>query len=666
MGERKGQNFYYPPDFDPKKHGSLNGYHGVHALRERANKISEGVLIIRFELPFNIYCGTNPDNPDKTIKGCRRHLGIGKRWNAEKKKVGMYYTTPIYQFKLRCSSCSNAIIIKTDPGNLDYVVSEGGQRMNQSWDPVENGQLVPEDKAVGRKLADDAMFRLEHESGDQGKNQKDQAPRLGRMIGLNDRMKDDYMTNRFLRDRFREEKKERKEALLVQEKLKAKAGLDIDILAEREQDIKMARLLSLQAHVGAEETLESTRDSIGDKDIFARETKAAATKKELALHTLKKAAGSRQKMMVKEKGFGVVLRKVARRESDALAECRIVSPAKRSLSTSSLSTPSLSSSAATSPSNVSPNFPCGGGAEQMSAPSFAGFGGRQEEVEEERRPGGGGRSGGGAAIAPPPSLIASSSSPPPAISGVNKGARPGLGIAAKIMAKYGYRDGEGLGKDKQGISQALIVEKTSRKGGIIINKASLGTPPPDQPPWTGAPTPPVGLSQPASLYDDLAAAAANEPGFEDDDEYGGAGGGGGGAGEGGGAGGGGGDAEYGSVPMAPPAAPAKAKQSITDMMRNPSKVVMMENMVGPGEVDEELEPEVKEECETKYGDIVRVQILERTAVAPEETVRIFLEFKRVESATKALVDLNGRFFGGRQVRARFYSVERFHEGGLLD
>ena len=29
-------------------------------------------------------------------------------------------------------------------------------------------------------------------------------------------------------------------------------------------------------------------------------------------------------------------------------------------------------------------------------------------------------------------------------------------------------------------------------------------------------------------------------------------------------------------------------------------------MVGPGEVDEELEPEVKEECETKYGEIVAV------------------------------------------------------------
>lgn len=63
--------------------------------------------------------------------------------------------------------------------------------------------------------------------------------------------------------------------------------------------------------------------------------------------------------------------------------------------------------------------------------------------------------------------------------------------------------------------------------------------------------------------------------------------------------------------MAPPSAPTpRPKPSITDMMKNPSKVVMMMNMVGPGEVDAELEPEVKEECETKYGDIVKVKLLE--------------------------------------------------------
>ena len=38
MGERKGQNKYYPPDFDHKKHFSLNGYHGVHALQKEVQE----------------------------------------------------------------------------------------------------------------------------------------------------------------------------------------------------------------------------------------------------------------------------------------------------------------------------------------------------------------------------------------------------------------------------------------------------------------------------------------------------------------------------------------------------------------------------------------------------------------------------------------------------
>ena len=62
-------------------------------------------------------------------------------------------------------------------------------------------------------------------------------------------------------------------------------------------------------------------------------------------------------------------------------------------------------------------------------------------------------------------------------------------------------------------------------------------------------------------------------------------------------------------------------------------------MVGPGEVDDELEPEIKEECHTKYGDVNKVIIFEIPNVAPEEAVRIFIEFKRVESAIKGNVDI---------------------------
>ena len=57
-------------------------------------------------------------------------------------------------------------------------------------------------------------------------------------------------------------------------------------------------------------------------------------------------------------------------------------------------------------------------------------------------------------------------------------------------------------------------------------------------------------------------------------------------------------------------------------------------MVGPGEVDDDLEPEIKEECNGKYGDVASVMIYEIPGAVPEEAVRIFIEFKRVESAIK--------------------------------
>ena len=40
---------------------------------------------------------------------------VGVRYNAEKKKVGNYYTTPIYRFRMKCHLCDNHFEIETDP-----------------------------------------------------------------------------------------------------------------------------------------------------------------------------------------------------------------------------------------------------------------------------------------------------------------------------------------------------------------------------------------------------------------------------------------------------------------------------------------------------------------------------------------------------------------------
>lgn len=49
----------------------------------------------------------------------------------------------------------------------------------------------------------------------------------------------------------------------------------------------------------------------------------------------------------------------------------------------------------------------------------------------------------------------------------------GGSVAAKIMAKYGFKEGQGLGKQEQGMSMALQVEKTSKRGGRIIHEKEI-------------------------------------------------------------------------------------------------------------------------------------------------------------------------------------------------
>lgn len=112
---------------------------------------------------------------------------------------------------------------------------------------------------------------------------------------------------------------------------------------------------------------------------------------------------------------------------------------------------------------------------QMSLPPVAsGFAGRWDEEEEihepvQKAP----RVGGGVAIAPPPSLQEPLETAPIFPTKPPSTSYGGSSVAAKIMAKYGFKEGQGLGKQEQGMSMALQVEKTSKRGGRIIHEKEI-------------------------------------------------------------------------------------------------------------------------------------------------------------------------------------------------
>ncbi|KAK3580942.1 hypothetical protein CHS0354_006967 [Potamilus streckersoni] len=265
MAERKAVNKYYPPDWDPSK-GSINEYVGQHPLRDRARKLHMGILVIRFEMPYNIWCD-----------GCNSHIGMGVRYNAEKKKVGNYFSTPIYQFRMKCHLCDNYFEIKTDPKNHDYVIVSGARRKEQRWDPKENEQIVPEDKATQKKLANDAMFKLEHGTDDQQKG-KAVIMGLGQIAYRRSEWKDDYLLNKLARNKFRSEKKAAQTAREADMRLLEKSSLDIPLLQEKEEDIRLAGLIKYSTVQSYDEKQIEKRKEIEKRPFFTLKAKTSTAK----------------------------------------------------------------------------------------------------------------------------------------------------------------------------------------------------------------------------------------------------------------------------------------------------------------------------------------------------------------------------------------------------
>ncbi|KAL8820882.1 MAG: hypothetical protein Q9191_007423 [Dirinaria sp. TL-2023a] len=228
---------YVPPEHEGTT--SANKLAGKHALGSRARKSAQGILTVRFEMPFAIWCLTCPK---PTI------IGQGVRFNAEKKKVGNYHSTPIFSFRMKHNVCGGPIEIRTDPKNTAYLVTEGAKKRDTGEDKeAEDGQISVRTEEERARLQNDAFAALEVKVDDKRQQSTDKS-RIEELQTVKEKDWDDpYAASKKLRRVFRADRKLRQEKEKGTEALKDRMSLGLDILEETEADRSRAGLVDFGA-----------------------------------------------------------------------------------------------------------------------------------------------------------------------------------------------------------------------------------------------------------------------------------------------------------------------------------------------------------------------------------------------------------------------------------
>ena len=231
MAERKSQNKYYPPDWDPQLYGTINLMVKSRKpqkrpqMQEPGNHPREYGRRVRFELPFSVWCD-----------GCGNHVGMGVRYHALRAEIGKYLTTVIQRFRMKCHMCTNYFEIHTDPQNSAYKIISGCRQRVETFDPADAQVMVLQDSEDKKRLENDAFYKLEHDNEDikKAKEAAQTIEEIQKFRQLTDG--DPYKTSQILRQKFRTEKKAALSIRKGSEAIRDKNSLSIHILPEIEQD----------------------------------------------------------------------------------------------------------------------------------------------------------------------------------------------------------------------------------------------------------------------------------------------------------------------------------------------------------------------------------------------------------------------------------------------
>ncbi|KAJ4299080.1 Protein saf4 [Kalmusia sp. IMI 367209] len=258
---------YYPPDAS-----NPPTFNTSHPLGSRAKKISQGILTVRFELPFAVWC--SHCTPPAIV-------GQGVRFNAEKKKVGNYYSTPIWSFRMKHTACGGWWEIRTDPKNAEYTVVEGAKRRDYGEEKEGEGEMkfLTEEERERRRT--DAFAQFEGKVEEKGEEKKHKE-RVEELYDKAEVWRDPYEVNARLRRGFREKRKVWKKEDRLKEGIQEKFSFGYEIADETETDVMRAKLVDFGSSTVEEGVKEATR-----RPLFESRAKAAQAEPTLKTKKLK-------------------------------------------------------------------------------------------------------------------------------------------------------------------------------------------------------------------------------------------------------------------------------------------------------------------------------------------------------------------------------------------